>query len=133
MLDFLQTSDVRSVVMGVERLLNSGYIPIVAHIERYSAFYGRMEDVHRISDSGAIIQINASSLFHGLLSATRRQCMKLFSEGLVDVVASDAHGLDSRNPILDRAAEFVISKISYDYAEDVFNRIPRKILKNERI
>lgn len=133
MLDFLQSCDVRSVIMGVERLLNAGYIPIVAHIERYLDFCKRIKDVHRMSDAGAVIQINSSSLFYGKMSSTRRLCMRLFSEGLVDVVASDAHSLGIRNPALDKAAELVISRFGYEYAEDVFSRIPKKILANERI
>ena len=133
LLDFMDTPEIRSIVMGVERLLNSGYIPVVAHIERYQDLYGRLDVVRRISDSGAVIQINAHSLFRGLMSRTRRQCLKLFSEGLVDVVSSDAHDPEFRPPELKRAAELVISKFGYEYAEEVFCTNPQNILTNQRL
>lgn len=133
MVDFLQACTARGIIKGVERLLNAGYIPVVAHVERYPQLYKRIDDIRSMSDAGAIIQVNASSLACGLFSPMRRQCLKLFSKGLVDVVASDAHSVGFRNPRLDRAAELIISKFGYEYAEDVFSNIPKKILANERI
>lgn len=133
LLDFMGTPDARSVVKGVERLVNSGYIPVVAHIERYAELFGRLEDVRRISDLGAVIQINAKSLLKGFMSASRRQCMKLFAEGLVDLVASDAHDLQQRPPDMKKAVELVISKFGYNYAEEVFCTVPQKILSNQRV
>ena len=119
--------------MGVERLLNLGYIPIVAHVERYPCLYGKLDSVHRISDAGAVIQVNAGSLFDGLFSKARKQCLKLLSEGVVDVVASDAHNLSSRSPTIGAAAKYVVSKFGYDYAETIFSIVPEKIISNQRL
>ena len=131
--DFLETLDSRSIKHGIERLLNSGYIPIVAHIERYSCLYGRLDDIRRMSMMGAVIQINANSLFCGLMSKRRRLSLKLLGEGLVDVVASDAHNLSTRSPVLKEAAEFVISKFGYEYAEQIFSENPERIISDRRL
>lgn len=133
LVDFLATPDARGIVMGVERLLNLGYIPVVAHVERYPCLYGKLDSVRRISDAGAVIQVNAGSIFDGLFSKVKKQCLKLLSEGVVDVVASDAHNLSSRPPALAAAAKYVASRFGYDYAETVFSTVPEKIISNQRL
>ena len=131
--DFLATFDAKSIASGVERILNSGYVPVVAHVERYFCLYGKIDIIQRMSEAGAVIQMNAGSLFHGFFSKRRRLCMKLLSEGLVDVIASDAHGDTVRTPELKKAAELVMSKFGRDYAEYLFSTVPQKIISNQRL
>jgi len=131
--DFYKTPDARSIILGLERLLNCGYIPIVAHVERYPCLFGRIDDIRRMSMLGAVIQINAASIFGGLMSKSRRQCLKLLDEEIVDVVASDAHNLSTRSPDLKKAAEFVASKFGNKYAERIFRENPERIISDRRL
>lgn len=133
LVDFFSTNDARGIRVGVERLINRGYIPIIAHVERYPCLWGRIEDIRRLSMMGAVIQINVGSLFDGLMSKRRRLCMKLLSEGVVDVVASDAHNTSSRSPELKKAAELLISKFGYAYAEQLLSENPKKIISDTRL
>ena len=82
---------------------------------------------------GAVMQINASSLFKGLISPRRKQCLRLLSEELVDIVASDAHDFQMRPPELKKAAELIVSKFGYEYAEALFSINSDKIILNERL
>ena len=59
--------------------------------------------------------------------------MKLLGEGLVDVVASDAHDPEMRTPSLKKAAEFLISKFGFDYAEQLLWGNPMRIISNKRL
>ena len=133
LVDFLATPDVRGIVKGLERLLNCGYVPIIAHIERYPCLHGKTDEIFRMSEMGAVIQINASSLFGGFMSKKRRQCLKLLKRGLVDVVASDAHNCDSRSPSIKKTADFVESKCGKAYAECIFWENSMKIVSNQRL
>jgi protein-tyrosine phosphatase len=133
LVDFLATPDARGIVLGTERLLNLGYIPIVAHVERYPCLWNKIDKIRHMSELGAVIQINAASLSGGLFSKSKRQCVKLLSQELVDVVASDAHDLTERTPNLEAAVKFVISKFGEEYAEHIFSTVPKKIISNQRI
>ena len=131
--DFLRTHDARGIIHGLERLLNCGYIPIVAHVERYPCLFGRIDDIRKMSMLGAVIQINAASLFLGLMTKTRHQCLKLLGEEIVDIVASDAHNLTTRSPNLKKAAELVASRFGYSYAERIFRENPERIISDRRL
>ncbi len=133
LVDFLITPDARSIRIGTERLLNSGYRPIIAHIERYSCFYGKLDLVRELIRSGAIIQINTMGLLEGALSRTRRWCLKLVSNGLVDIISSDAHNTESRNSDMSEVLALVRSKFGDSIAKRLFLDNGKKILNNENL
>lgn len=70
----------------VYELVIAGFIPIIAHIERYP--YLKKQDYFDIKDAGALIQINASSFKH---FSSRGIIKYLLKNDLVDYVGSDAH------------------------------------------
>lgn len=133
LVDFFNTNDVLSIIRGLERLLNCGYIPIVAHVERYACLFGRFEDVRKMSTLGAVIQVNASSVCGKTMSKSHRFCMKLLHANLVDIVASDAHNLVNRPPNMKKAAEIVNDKFGCGYAKQIFCDNPKLIISNNRL
>lgn len=76
-----------------------GFRVILAHAERYSAF-GNAGDVRYLSESGVLIQANAS-WFEGTFA--RAAAFRAFEAGHIDVIGSDCHNLTTRAPDLDSA------------------------------
>ena len=70
----------------VYELVIAGFIPVIAHIERYP--YLKKSDYFDIKDAGGLIQINASSFSH---FSSRGIIKYLLKNDLVDYVGSDAH------------------------------------------
>ena len=104
----------------------AGYIPVVAHVERYS--YCRDEEkVKRIKESGAVIQINASPIVKQSLASENKFVKKLLKAHLVDVVASDWHS--TRKNCFKEAYQKVKSKYG-DYADLIFSVNPMQIIKS---
>jgi protein-tyrosine phosphatase len=133
LVDFFTARDVSTVLRGVEELFNAGYLPIVAHVERYDFFWNHFRDVIRLSETGALLQVNASSILKGGLSGIARTTKRLLSEGLADVVASDAHDEVIRPPVLSEAYAVVCEKYDEAYAKILFSENPSRILAGERI
>ena len=77
------------VVETVYELRNAGYIPVVAHVERYK--YLSLDDIYELKNEGGYIQVNADSLVKEGKRANYKTVKKLFREGCVDFVASDIH------------------------------------------
>ena len=69
----------------VYELVIAGFIPVIAHIERYT--YLKKSDYFDIKDAGGLIQINASSFSH---FSSRGIIKYLLKNDLGDYVASDA-------------------------------------------
>lgn len=88
----------------VYNLLDQGIRPIFAHIERYEYFWFHPDVLKEYIDDGVIIQINAGAVLH---SNTKKQAIHLIKKGLVHIMASDTHNMETRPPRLKHAFEVV--------------------------
>lgn len=77
-----------SMVHAVKRLVNMGYEVILAHADRYPK-----DNIERLIDFGAEIQLNADSLA-GIFK--KKHLYSWIDRGLVVGIGSDIHGSDPR-------------------------------------
>lgn len=110
-------------------LIASGYIPIIAHIERISAFEKSYELVSDLTKLGVKIQVNAESVMGERGTATKRWMLKLMKMNLIHYIASDSHDTKNRVPNLGKCYCYVSKKLGKDYAEKVFYKNQLKIIK----
>lgn len=106
-----------------------GYVPIIAHIERYT--YVDASDVEEFIDSGALIQINASSVVDGIFAKYRKKVDKYLKLNLVHFVASDIHS--GRKYLLDKAYLAIKKKFGKERADKLFIENGKKVINNEII
>ncbi len=124
-LPFHEGTDAPEVVY---KFIREGFIPVIAHIERYP--YISLDDAYDISEMGGLIQINADSLCEKSLGFMHKTAIRFFKEGLADLVASDIHSF--RKNDFARAYSFVKKKFGARVAEKVFVANAEKILKDGR-
>lgn len=130
LLEFSFVSDFETIKRGVTDCFLAGFQPIVAHVERYACIAENPMLIEELREMGAFIQINADSLFASGRSATRRCAKKLIKNYLVDFVASDAHNLTSRVPILSKARDYVRAKCGEDYTRNIFRENALNMILN---
>ena len=108
----------------VDWLLSKGITPIFAHVERYSYLINNKNLMERFLYDGVVFQCNASSL---LGRHYAKDVKKLIKNGYVQLLASDAHGIDERPPVLKKGIESV-AKFSNMLASNSI-----KVVENELI
>ena len=91
-----------------EVLLN-GYIPIIAHCERYD-YIRNFEFFKTYKKTGALIQVNAKSICKPRNNAMRKKIKYLFKNNLVDFISSDCHSSKDNYSYLEKAREMIRSK-----------------------
>ena len=69
--------------------------PVIAHVERYHPVIKSIKIAEKLIELGAVLQLDASSLFEKDYSKTAK---KLLKNDMITVVASDAHNTDTRPP-----------------------------------
>ncbi len=113
---------VDSVIFDVEV---AGFRPILAHPERSRTFRDDPKRLERLLESGALCAVSAGSMAGRFGSATHELALRLFRDGLVDLVASDAHDDVHRPPRMRYAFEALeeelpgISEQAEYYTQDV--------------
>ena len=100
LVDFPPDVDFFTIDNAIDLLLRDGYIPVLAHTERYSSLHKRISWIESFADQGGIVQINASSVVGDWGANVQRQCIKLLRDELVHVISSDAHDLSERPPLM---------------------------------
>lgn len=73
------------------KLRTKGYKPILAHIERYAFYIGKLDKVERIKDMGCDLQVNIGSITGHYGGSSQRWAAKLIKEGWIDYLATDLH------------------------------------------
>lgn len=92
----------------VFNLLAAGYVPIITHPERLSWISSHYDVFRNMAEHGAWMQITAGSLTGRFGEQVQYWAELMLDEGLVHILATDAHGIKARAPLLDegrRAAE----------------------------
>lgn len=93
---------------------NLGIIPIIAHIERYRKAKKYRKLLKYVKEHKILTQINAESFF---ISEYKRTIKKLFKMDIVSFIATDAHSIESRPPMLKKALNFIEAQYGTDIKE----------------
>jgi protein-tyrosine phosphatase len=99
--------------------LNSvGMVGILSHPERNQGILNRPQLIGPLVDAGCLMQVTAGSLTGSFGPEIMRFSQWMLSEGLVHFLATDAHGSESRRPLIydafRRTEELVGDEAAYD-------------------
>lgn len=112
------------------RLIFCGYLPVIAHAERYKCFQKKPALCVALSDMGALIQVNADSIL-GVAGWKEKQTgRRLLKQSWADIVASDTHDLAERTNRMKECRQYIEKKYGEAYAEVLFVKNPMRILQN---
>ena len=95
------------------QLVTNGIIPIITHPERNLEIEQRPQRYYQMIRMGCLGQVTAMSLTGEFGPEIRKSAERLLSKRLIHIIASDAHSLDGRPPILSagvKAAEKIVGK-----------------------
>ena len=127
LLELPVVSTLTSVSTLLERIMDMRYHLLIAHPERYSGFSIQMWQ--ELKAMGCSFQMNAGSLA-GASGELRKRAWVLLQEGLIHVVASDAHSPRRRAPTLSHARNLVAEHCGVEAAELLFHENPSRILQD---
>lgn len=117
----------------LDPLKKAGYIPIIAHPERYDFVQRNPEVVYEWIECGYVIQANKGSFLGSFGRRVQNVAMSLLNHNLIHLIASDAHGMDYRTPDMKITVDFLTDYFSEEKLDLLFDKNPRYILNNERI
>ena len=114
------------------RLGEIGLVPVFAHPERSRAVQHAPAILDAARSAGALVQIVAPSLVGRWGAAVESAAWNLLDRGLVDLLASDAHGVERRRSHLARAAELVTRRFGAAARAELTVRQPRELIAATR-
>ncbi len=112
------------------QLLGRGMIPVITHPERNLLLQQRQGELGEWVAMGCGVQVTAQSLLGDFGSKAKKFAETLMEQGLVHVIASDAHDLERRPPVLDAARKRVAADWGEECAALLFTENPRAVLES---
>ncbi len=117
----------------LKRLSALGYVPIVAHPERYDCVKSRINSGLDIMNCGALLQINKGSLIGDFGIGARDTAFELINHRLAQFVASDAHSPSGRNTDMELAFDIVRENFGDKTATKLFDINPGCVIEDKKL
>lgn len=113
-------------------MLANGYIPIVAHPERYVCVQEDPEELQRWRQMGCVAQLNRGSVYGQFGSRCAGAAETLIRLGYVDVFGSDCHGVRHRTPEMHSIYHYLRKHYGEPKAYQLLLENPLKILRRKQ-
>lgn len=128
---FTELSNVKSIFFEI---INMGIIPILAHPERYIAYYKNYDFFFELRSMGVLMQMNYPSLLGMYGKKAKKMAKELLKMNLYSFLGSDIHSASEMKyeaiPKLEKKLTKMVGQAKFlELRELNFN----KVVKNERI
>jgi len=125
------------VYVPLDRLLvelaAAAFVPILAHPERNREILARPEILPPLVQAGCLLQVTAGSLLGEFGDEVRHVADRLVQQGVVQFVASDAHHIHFRKPLLAEAFAHLAQLAGVDAAERLCHENPAAVAAGQPI
>lgn len=111
-------------------VMSAGYVPIITHPERLRWIEEQYDVMGQAVHNGAWIQLTAASVTGKFGKRAQYWSDRMLDEGLVHILATDAHNMRTRSPVLSEAVEAVSRRLGDDAARDMVFTRPQAVLDN---
>jgi protein-tyrosine phosphatase len=114
-------------------ILMAGYVPVLTHPERLKWIEQHYQVFQNLAQSGVWMQITCGSLTGRFGSRPKYWAERMLAEGIVHILATDAHNLTSRPPSMASAFEKAKSEVGLDEANNLVLVRPVNILDDHPV
>lgn len=133
LLEFFFDEDLEYMDDMLCAVARQGFVPVIAHPERYETVQRIPRVIERWFRSGYVIQLNKGSILGRLGRRSGQAAAWILSRGLAHVVASDAHSPLMRTPQMGELTEFLLQVCHPEYVDILLRDNPRRIAENRPI
>lgn len=81
----------------VWKLQTKGFVPVLAHVERYAFWFDDWEKIEELKDRGVLFQLNINSLTGHYGPEVKKAAEKLIDNNYVNFIGSDCHNMNHMN------------------------------------
>jgi protein-tyrosine phosphatase len=108
-------------------LAADGITGILSHPERNAELLTSPGVIAELVDAGCLMQVTAGSLLGTFGPRIERYSQKLLEDGMVHFLATDAHGPQTRRPLLRRAFDRTAGLVGWETAVELCCRNPLRV------
>lgn len=119
-----------NVINNLERM---GYLPVIAHPERYDYVKKDVKEALTWKRMGAYLQCNYGSLVGNYGFHAKNTVMKLLKEDAVSFFGTDTHRVNTNYCNIDKAIKVLKSTVGTEKTNELTCDNPKKIIENQYV
>lgn len=127
--EFPFDEDIRNVCRRIAELQECKYRIVLAHPERYFFMQKDPELAYYLAEQGCVLQINQNSVLGDFGAECKNLALQMLEDGIVGLIASDAHDTKYRSSSMDRLVRFLKRNYSSMEIRLWLSENPSRILK----
>lgn len=131
LIEFMPQESYRRIYQSLRTLRLAGYLPILAHAERYGEL--RKKGLEELADTDILIQMNYGSIGSRMFDRDERWCRKQLKEGLIHFLGTDMHSTNRRPPATEKALTWMRSHLEEDEIMLLCREHGEQIIMNQSI
>lgn len=116
---------------ALEELRGCGYLPVVAHPERYGAVQRDPGLARSWFERGIVVQVNKGSVLGAFGRRAEDAALRLLHRGTVHVIASDAHSPEVRTTDLGGVRQWCLDHLGREYTTILLEDNPDRIARGK--
>jgi len=120
-----------NVAQTLYQLQAAGLLPILTHPERNPIIVSQPELLDQLASAGCLFQITANSLTGFWGKRAQQFCVEMLRERMVHFIASDAHGVKNRTPVLSQARDAAARIVGPAEAEKLVAANPAAVVSGQ--
>ena len=111
LVEFYPNEQYGKIYQGLKELVEEGYYPIIAHMERVQELFESEEKIRDLRKLGVLFQVNSGSFMGGVFDRRPARLRKYVNSGFVHFLGSDCHNLTTRPPRMKDCVEKLSRKL----------------------
>lgn len=128
LVEFDMQEKAQTAYRKLQQLHAEGYVPVVAHPERYGFVQEDPDAVFKIKETGSLLQLNKGSFGGGFGRWAMAVAHTTMGSRMADFIASDAHSQYRRTTFLAEIHEMISEQYSDEYADLLLEVNPARVI-----
>lgn len=128
LVEFSPNGSYTELYQGLRELIQGGYVPILAHMERYQCLHKNKnrKKIQELIELGIYMQMNIQSLHRGY-------CRRLVKDGYIHFLASDSHNTKERLPKMQDGITALGNMVTKEQMEKILVENPKMLREDKYI
>lgn len=133
LVEFSPREKFQRIFQGMKDLIELGYYPIIAHVERVRSLVTEEKKIDDLIELGCYLQVNCESLMGGIFDSEAKRLRKLILNRKIHFLGSDCHNLSDRPPIMSSCVEVLYKKLPKDAVDCLLYHNQQKFMEKKFI
>ena len=125
--------NINRVPEWIDELIDRGYVPVIAHPERYREFHRNLFIIDELIDREVIFQVNLDSVIGLNGRSAQAMAVDMLERGIAKLIGTDAHHPIYRHNKIKEKFSDLPDEITEEIITECMKTNPKRILENRNI